>query len=282
MRAKTHCAALLAAVLAFGAVHVTSVTAQSKTEFDEVVDFSIDLKALARSIEVDRAEGVDRSKFLILSGTVSEIFPKESLFFLLTPEDLLQPREFLLRIKRAEDELSRRLVESMTEEARAVLDGIGPDTPLDREAVAAVLQGLNDVLRNEDLMTGDIRRTVGRRTSFREILAVRPEGEERVYLNRLVLDFVYQEELAPVQVYAQIVAGEWIGMDEVKSYKCLVRFIGPVSFRLFHRRRARDASSLMIPENTLVLAVVVPVSPVQLQEDTVVWMADALYLRPLK
>jgi hypothetical protein len=92
------------------------------------------------------------------------------------------------------------------------------------------------------------------------------------------MDHFFEESLQTIVVLGKIVSGEWIGTEDVKSYSCLVRFSGPESFKVYHRRRASRASAMMIPENAKVLVVAVPVSPVDTGKESQ-WLTEGLYIR---
>ena len=96
--------------------------------------------------------------------------------------------------------------------------------------------------------------------------------------NKLVLDS--NEESYLVQV--ELVSGEWIGLEEVRSYRCLVLFSGPEFARVFPRRAPRDAGPRVITPNDRVLLVARLLEPVVLEGEQSVWVLEGVYARPLR
>jgi len=84
------------------------------------------------------------------------------------------------------------------------------------------------------------------------------------------------------QVIVELVSGEWIGLEEVRSYRCLVLFSGPEYARVFPRRAPRDPGPRVITPNDRVLMVARLLEPVQLEAGESVWVLEGSYVRPLK
>jgi len=257
---------------------VSGLFGQSKADFDKVVNFSVNLKEVHESLETGRSDAIDKGRFLLINGTLTDVTPKKSWFFLLSERQIDSPDRFLAALRNGRNALAHMIQSKLSEEARALLAA----KPLDQQGKRAQLQELvkavNDILKKVNLSNAQVLFALPERSELREIVQLGPKSEEMAYLNRLLLDHFFADSIQPVTILAKIVSGEWIGTEEVKSYSCLVRFSGPESFKVFHRRRASQASAVMIPENEKVLAVVVPVSPVELDKSTQ-WLTDVLYVR---
>lgn len=84
------------------------------------------------------------------------------------------------------------------------------------------------------------------------------------------------------QVVVELVSGEWIGLEEVRSYRCLVLFSGPEFAGVFPRRAPRDAGPRVITPNDRVLLVARLLEPVALDGEQSVWVLEGVYARPLR
>ena len=95
--------------------------------------------------------------------------------------------------------------------------------------------------------------------------------------NILVLDA--SEENYLVQV--ELVSGEWIGLDEVRSYSCWVLFSGPRFASVFPARVPRNPPPGVIATNQTVLIVAIPLQTVEITEGESAWVLEGIYARPL-
>ncbi len=271
--------ALLALVLSEQAMH-----GQSKADFDRVVDLSLNLKELDALLEAGKEKSLNRGRFLLLNGTIADVSPKKSWFFLLSDSDLPDAGRFLRRIANAEVPLARALLGRLSGEVQEALGQLksyaGPIPP---ELVAAVLKDLNNVLKKTPLARerGALE-GLSLGADLREIIAADPTGEESAFLNRLLLEAVFPEDVLPITVTCELVSGEWIGLEEVKSYHGLIQVRGPASFLVFNRRRPSTVPGLAIPVNSRALIVATPETTVQSPAGGRVWVFKALYIRSLQ
>ncbi len=259
-------------------VCVSGLYGQSKTDFDGVVNFFVNLKEIHESLQTGRSDAIGRGRFLLINGTLTDVTPKKSWFFLLSERQIDNPDQFIAGLRNGKNALARLIQSKLSEEARALLAVKPLDQQGKRAQLKELVKALNDILKKANLSNAQVLFALPERSGLREIVRLGPKGEELAYLNRLLLDYFFADSVRPVTILGEIVSGEWIGTEEVRSYNCLVRFTGSESFKVFHRRRASRASAVMIPENAKVLVVVVPVSPVEL-EKTTMWLTDVLYVR---
>jgi hypothetical protein len=96
--------------------------------------------------------------------------------------------------------------------------------------------------------------------------------------NILVLDADKENYL----VQAELVSGEWIGLDEVRSYSCWVLFSGPRFAGVFPARIPRDPPSGVIGANDHILIVAVPLQTVEIAEGQTAWVLEGIHARPLR
>jgi hypothetical protein len=117
------------------------------------------------------------------------------------------------------------------------------------------------------------------------------EAAARVYglkSRYLVLDgtvtgiqFLNQEEEG-FQAQMELAAGEWIGLEEVRSYRCYVLFQGRRFFRLLPRRAPRSPDPSVVVLNDRVLVVARALRLVQEEGGEPVWLLEGLHARPLR
>jgi hypothetical protein len=65
---------------------------------------------------------------------------------------------------------------------------------------------------------------------------------------------------ATFKVRIEVITGEWIRTEDVKSYTCYVEFSGPEYFAVFPARAPREATSGVVLLNSRILVVGRPVS----------------------
>jgi hypothetical protein len=261
---------------------ISGLYGQSKADFDRVIDFSVNLKELHESIEKGRTGEIDKGRLLLVNGTLADLTPKKSWFFLISERQIARPDRFLAELHSGKNPLSRLIQGKLPQETRALLEVKPLGEQARRAQLAEVVKALNDLLRKGNLASGEALQALSENSGLREIAALSPKGEELAYINRLLLDHYFADSLQPVRIFGEIVAGEWIGTEDVRSYSCVVQFSGAESFKVFYRMRVSEASSVMVPENTEVLAVVVPVSPVEVDKNRTLWLTEVLYIRRIE
>jgi hypothetical protein len=96
-------------------------------------------------------------------------------------------------------------------------------------------------------------------------LAAAAAGEKPLPQGRLFLldgtvtgiTFLDKEE-ASFRVRTELMSGEWVGLEDVKSYTCVVTFSGPGWFRLFPARPPRNPPPGLVVPNSRVIIVARP------------------------
>lgn len=79
----------------------------------------------------------------------------------------------------------------------------------------------------------------------------------------------------------ELVLGEWIGLEEVRSYRCSVLFQGPEYAPLFPRKKS-GASGPGIETNTRVLVVARALEPAPVEQGGAGWLLQGYHIRPLQ
>jgi hypothetical protein len=77
------------------------------------------------------------------------------------------------------------------------------------------------------------------------------------------------------------VIGEWIGLEDVKSYHCLVKFEGPEYLAAFPASAPRNPGPDVFVKSARMLVVALPVAVVELIDGRLLWLLDGVYLRRL-
>jgi hypothetical protein len=93
---------------------------------------------------------------------------------------------------------------------------------------------------------------------------------------------IVNKEQAGFKVRIELITGEWIGLDEVKSYYCYVEFSGAEYFRIFPARPPRTVSRDLVTLNSRVLVMgrVVEVTAAPLGARRV--LVDGAYIRTIE
>jgi hypothetical protein len=119
-------------------------------------------------------------------------------------------------------------------------------------------------------------------------VAAAAAGEAPLPSNRLfILDgtvsdisFVDKEK-ASFRVRILLMSGEWIGLEDVKSYACYVTFSGPEFFALFPARPPRDAPPGIVVLNSHLLVVARPVEVTSSPQGEKLMMLEGFSVRVL-
>ncbi len=82
-------------------------------------------------------------------------------------------------------------------------------------------------------------------------------------------------------VLLELVAGEWLDLDEVKSYRCLVVFQGPAFYTLIPRRPPRGSTAAVIGEASRVLVIARVLEPVTTELGENMWLLAGIDIRSL-
>ena len=100
-----------------------------------------------------------------------------------------------------------------------------------------------------------------------ETLAAVAAGKEPLPAGRMFLlsgtvsdVTILNREEAAFKVRIEVITGEWIGLEDVKSYACYIDFSGPEYFKIFPARPPRTADHDIVTLNTRVVVVGAPVN----------------------
>lgn len=252
------------------------------TEFDAIVDFTRSLRDMSEILDAGQDASVDRQKFLLLNGTVTNVSPQGS-FYLLSDQVLTGSQDLFQKIRTQETPLARFLWRTISDGSRELLGALAQGERLDSQQTNAVLRELNQMMSRRSIYSLETFQNVLLSEELGKIVALDLKGEELAYLNRLLLEAAFPDDIVPVTVRMEIVSGEWIDFDEdVRSYRGLIDLTGPASFRIFSRRRPADASAFMIPRDTRVLVVVKPVDPITTQLGPRYWLYRGYHIRTIQ
>ena len=115
------------------------------------------------------------------------------------------------------------------------------------------------------------------------------QAREQGLLGRLLLldgtvaslQFLDPEE-ASFSVEMELVDGEWVGLEEVKIYRCRIRFQGPDFFRQFPRRAPKnlDPSQVTLDDRVLVVAKALLKGGEEAGQP--LWLLQGLHVRPIR
>ena len=109
------------------------------------------------------------------------------------------------------------------------------------------------------LSKSDFDQTVDFSVTLKNI-ANAASGGERLPSKAFIFDATVSEitvldpEQATFKVRVQLISGEWVGLEDVKSYSCYVTFSGPQYFSLFPAKPPRDATDIVTLNAHLLVA----------------------------
>ena len=109
------------------------------------------------------------------------------------------------------------------------------------------------------------------------------ENGKLLLLNGTVSNLQFlDKERESFKVMVEIVTGEWIGLEEVKSYNCYILFEGKEFFSVFPSRKPKNPSPEMIflNERIILLAKGLPSTREKRQQG--IWILSGLHIRHLQ
>jgi len=250
-------------------------------DYDDVIDFSINLRELNLLIENDRENQLDKNKFYVLNGIYSNISPRivgRNYFFYIDKDDLLNPSSFINLLKTGSTRLSVFINESLSEETLSMLNSA---SGTEEQLLTAVLDDIKALMKEQVIYSSSIFSGIPISEDLMEIININPQtAEEIAFLNRLLLEAAFPEEITPVQMEMELVYGEWIGTQDVVGYKCNLIVNGILSFRVFNRLNTQDSCSLMIPINSKIMVVAQPIRVVTNNGERM-WLLEARFIRKI-
>jgi hypothetical protein len=96
--------------------------------------------------------------------------------------------------------------------------------------------------------------------------------------NIMVLDATPENYL----VQLELVSGEWIGLDDVRSYSCWVLFSGPKFAEVFPTRVPRNPPPGVVKANDPILIVALPLQTVEIAPGEMAWVLEGVHVRLLQ
>ncbi|MGO9413372.1 MAG: hypothetical protein ACLQCB_21815 [Spirochaetia bacterium] len=160
-----------------------------------------------------------------------------------------------------------------------------------RRILPAILSGLllaAAVPAAFGLSRADFDRVVDFSVTLKDLSAV-ADGREPlpsgklVILNGTVSDVnVISKDEGSFRVRIELITGEWIGTEDVKSYTCYVDFTGPEFFKIFPARPPRAAvpGTVVIDSRVIVIGRPVDVTKTPLGEKRV--LVEGMFVRPVE
>jgi hypothetical protein len=138
------------------------------------------------------------------------------------------------------------------------------------------------------LTRADFDRVVDFSITVKDLAAV-AEGKESfpagklVILNGTVSDVnVISKDEATFRVRIELITGEWIGTEDVKSYTCYVDFNGPQYFKVFPARPPREPVPGTVVINSRVIVVGQPVQVVSTPLGEKRVLVQGMLVRPVE
>lgn len=252
------------------------IYADTAAEIDKFIDF---YKTMNDFNLLQNPEATEQStdKIVLLVGTISIIDPSGSFDFLYTPEEILNPSAFVAQFKSPKHEVIKYLTTGFSARTKTSLaeDSL-------KNQVSALIRDINTALRKNNLYKDISLQATEYPPYTQEFIKAELSDDELAFLNRLLLDKILKDIVAPVTLTVELIRGEWYGYERVESYTCIIRFSGPPAFRIFNRRKSYEASDFMIPLNSRVLLAATPekvtTSPFSNKN---IWLFKGLHVRKL-
>lgn len=261
---------------------VALLPAQNVAQFEAGVDFETGLRELGRLLENGSPQAADKGRLYLLTGSIADITPKAAWSFALRREEILDAPALATEIRRAGGALTLYLKKSLSEATARLLEAYAPGSRPADQLVDALLKDLNDQIRKGGPVASGVAQSLRLSPALRRLLSLPAEDDERGYVSRLLLEEGLRGIIAPFEVAVELVSGEWIGTEDVRSYHALLILSGPESFKVFVRRRAPEPGAAVLASGARVLALVSLEEPVELTGGTAAWLVRCHRIRLLR
>ena len=84
------------------------------------------------------------------------------------------------------------------------------------------------------------------------------------------------------QVELELVAGEWEGLENVRSYRCTVLFRGSRFFPVFPRRAPKNPAQEFVSANDRILVTAKAIDKISGEGDEAIWLLEGLHVRRIR
>jgi len=118
---------------------------------------------------------------------------------LLTAADFNNPTALMLKLRDAHDPISKHLREKLSSETLAQLQKYQGSDPRSTQLFESLIEQLNLVLKGSSIFDEQRFAQVSLNEETRRFIAQNPEGNDRSYLNRLLLEQAYPKEIFQMQ-----------------------------------------------------------------------------------
>ena len=93
---------------------------------------------------------------------------------------------------------------------------------------------------------------------------------------------ILDKEQGSFRARIELISGEWIGTEDVRSYACLIDFSGPASSRCSRPGAPRDPAPDMVLLNSRVLVVARPIGLTTSHQGEKRVQLEGIYVRVIK
>jgi hypothetical protein len=263
-------------------------------DFDKIIDFSITLKELSTALETNTFDRIDKSKFVMLNGTVSTVRPSKNYFYLLQPEDIVNVPGFIKSLKKTSHKVSQYLVGKLSQDLRDQIASYNGPSDNDTKLIKNVCREFEKLFRGESIYNMERFAGISLDMTLKEYaqkilmdeekVLKKVEGifinrEERAFVNRSLMEAAYPAFIRPITMQLELMYGVWIGYNEVKSYTSIIEFNGLECFKIFKRSKPSEGAPEMISMNATVLIVAKIVDIYELDNGEKGWLLEGFYIR---
>ncbi|MBN1687009.1 MAG: hypothetical protein JW852_10160 [Spirochaetales bacterium] len=135
----------------------------------------------------------------------------------------------------------------------------------------------------------DLNAIIDFATTLRELDQIAQSGNQDALPSKFVIidgvvsaREVLNPDTADYVGQLNLVSGEWIGVERVVRYECILLLVGPEFASAIPARRSRSANPNEIELNTRVLAVAEAIGLYQLEDGTIVPVLQAHHIRKIQ
>jgi hypothetical protein len=266
----------------FVLIPILQLSAFNRQDFDKIVDFNTTLKDLSLSIKSSTEISISREKIYIIDGTVANVTPYKEYDFAVKEDDFLSPDGFIIKLKNSQDGLLAYVYGELSVKTQKDINDYNRTVENRSLVLKSLCQDLKKIMQAEAFFRA-ARSTKAVFSRFIQSYSEKKlEDDERVFINRLVLEELYPSDFKQFTLDIDVAISEWLGYEEVDSYRSVIRFSGYNCFGFFKRKASKVTTPGYIPVFSTIIAIVKAIKPIDLPDGTKEWLLEGIYVRNTK
>ena len=257
---------------------VSNSFAISESDLRSSLNLDLSLRDIAMSFNNGENKHFPKDQFVIVIGSVANLKPQKIGAYLITKDDLIDSSNFIKLFKNPSTEFARAVVNKFSDRVKAALEKTEINNSTLNSLLRTLLRELSRIFRRQIFYVSGMEKKYSISKELLKLITQKQPADEMGYLNRLIFEMVYPNQIKKFQITLSLQDGEWISYDIVRTYKMDIIFEGLECYKIFNRRDLNRAVNEYIPLNSKAMIVASLINPI-LKDDEQIWQAKGYYIR---